>query len=141
MNVLRVKVKKLFFFILQQIYRNSIVESKGLNHFQAINTLLNCHSGRLSLPELMSILFSQPSPALRITSTENFQVYQLDLEKADETGVKLPTSIGSQEKQEYSRKTSTSASLTTRKPLIVWITANCGKYLKTWEYQTILPAS
>ena len=27
------------------------------------------------------------------------------------------------------------------KPLIVWITTNCGKLLKRWEYQTILPAS
>ena len=38
--------------------------------------------------------------------------------------------VGSRKKQMYSRKTSTSASLTTLKPLIVWITANCGKYLK-----------
>ena len=27
------------------------------------------------------------------------------------------------------------------KPLTVWITTNCGKFLKRWEYQTILPAS
>ena len=27
------------------------------------------------------------------------------------------------------------------KPLTVWITANCGKFLKRWEYQTILPVS
>ena len=38
-------------------------------------------------------------------------------------------------------KTSTSASLTTLKLLTVWITANCGKLLKKWEYQTTLPAS
>ena len=44
-------------------------------------------------------------------------------------------------KQESSRKTSTSALLTTPKPLTVWITANCGKFLKRWEYQTIWPAS
>ena len=31
------------------------------------------------------------------------------------------------------------ASLTTLKPLTVWITANCGKFLKSWEYQTMLP--
>ena len=35
--------------------------------------------------------------------------------------------------QENSRKTSTSASLTTRKPLTVWITTNCGKFLKRWN--------
>ena len=39
-------------------------------------------------------------------------------------------------KQESSRKTSTSASLTTPKPLTVWITTNSGKFLKRWEYQT-----
>ena len=31
-------------------------------------------------------------------------------------------------------------SLTTQKSLTVWITANCGKFLKRWEYQTTLPA-
>ena len=34
-----------------------------------------------------------------------------------------------------------SALLTTLKPLTVWITTNCGKFLKRWEYQTTLPAS
>ena len=36
---------------------------------------------------------------------------------------------------------STSASLTTSKPLIVWITTNCGKFFKRWKYQTTFPAS
>ena len=36
-------------------------------------------------------------------------------------------------------KTSTSASLTTLRPLTAWITTNCGKVLKRWEYQTTLP--
>ena len=40
-----------------------------------------------------------------------------------------------------SRKTFTSASLTTLKPFTVWITTNYGKFLKRWEYQTILPIS
>ena len=31
--------------------------------------------------------------------------------------------------------------LTTPKPLTVWITTNCGKFFKRWEYQTTLPAS
>ena len=48
---------------------------------------------------------------------------------------------GSSKKQESSRKTSTSALLIMPKPLIVWITANCGKIFKRWEYQTTLPAS
>ena len=51
-----------------------------------------------------------------------FQMFKLDLEKAEEPGIKLPTSVESQKKQESSRKTSTSASLTILKPLTVWIT-------------------
>ena len=38
-------------------------------------------------------------------------------------------------------KTSISALLTMPKPLTVWITINCGKFLKRWEYQTTGPAS
>ena len=54
----------------------------------------------------------------------NFQMFKLDLEKAEEPEIKLPTSIGSLKKQESSRKTSISALLTMPKPLIVWITTN-----------------
>ena len=35
----------------------------------------------------------------------------------------------------------TSALLTTPKPLTVWITINCGKFFKRWEYQTTWSAS
>ena len=45
------------------------------------------------------------------------------------------------EKQESSRKTSTSALLSMPKPLTVWITTNCGKFFKRWEYQATFPAS
>jgi len=40
-----------------------------------------------------------------------------------------------------SKETSTSASLTALKPLTVWITTNCGKFWKRWEYKTTLAAS
>ena len=56
--------------------------------------------------------------------------------RVQEPKIKLPASIGSSKKQESSRKTSTSALLTMPKPLTLWITANCGKFLKRWEYQT-----
>ena len=68
--------------------------------------------------------------------TENFQMFKLDLEKAEEPEIKLPTSAESWKKQESSRKTSISAFLTMPKPLTVWITINCGKFFKRWEYQT-----
>ena len=67
-------------------------------------------------------------------------MYKLDLENAEEPEIKLATSIGSQKKQENSRKTPTFASLTTLKLLTVWIIWNCGKFFKSWEYQTTLPA-
>ena len=55
---------------------------------------------------------------------KNFQMFKLDLEKAEKPQIKLPTSTGSQKKQESSRKTSTSALLTMTEPLTVWITTN-----------------
>ena len=67
-------------------------------------------------------------------------MFKLNLEKPEKPEIKLPTSIVSQKKQECSRKTATSALLTMPKPLTVWITTNCGKFLKRWEYQTALPA-
>ena len=68
-------------------------------------------------------------------------VVQAGLEKAEEQEIKLPASVGSSKKQKSSRKTSISALLTMPKPLIVWITINCGKFWKRWEYQTTYPAS
>ena len=52
--------------------------------------------------------------------TEKFQMFKLDLEKAEEPEIKLPTSVGSKKKGENSRKTPTS---------------------ERQEYQTTLPAS
>ena len=66
---------------------------------------------------------------------------KLDLEKAEEPEIKLPTSAGSSKKQDSSRKTSISALLTMPKPLTVWITINCGKFWKRREYQTTWSAS
>ena len=63
-------------------------------------------------------------------------MFKLVLEKAEEPEIKLPTSIGSQKKQESSRKTSISASWTMLKPFTMWITTNCGKFWKRWESQT-----
>ena len=72
--------------------------------------------------------------------TENFQVDKLDLEKAEEPEIKLPTFIGSQRKQRNFRKSSTSASLT----MLVF---DCVDHNKLWkiikemEYQTTLRVS
>ena len=68
-------------------------------------------------------------------------MFKLVIKKAEEPEIKLPASVGSSKKQESSRKTSISALLTMPKPLTVWITTNCEKFWKRWEYQTTWPAS
>ena len=65
-------------------------------------------------------------------------MFKLDLGKAEEPQIKLPTSVRSSKQQESSRKTSISALLTMPKPLTVWITTDHGKFLKRWEYQNCL---
>ena len=56
----------------------------------------------------------------------NFQMFKLDLEKAEEPEIKLSTSVGSSKKQESSRKTSISGLLTMPKPL-------CVDHNKLWK--------
>ena len=63
-------------------------------------------------------------PGFNNTWTEIFQMFKLDLEKAEEPEIKLPTSIRSSKERESSRKTSTSVLLTMPKPLTVRITTN-----------------
>ena len=43
--------------------------------------------------------------------------------------------------RKFQKKTFISALLTMTKPLTVWITINCGKFFKRWDYQTTLLAS
>ena len=58
----------------------------------------------------------------------NFQMFKLNLEKAEEPEIKLPISVGSSKKQEIPRKASTSALLTMPKPLTMWNSKNCGEF-------------
>jgi len=62
-------------------------------------------------------------------------MYNLDLEKAEES------STGSEKKQKNSRKKKTYFCFIDSAKVFVWITTNCGKFLKRWEYQITLPAS
>ena len=78
-------------------------------------------------------------PGISSMWTVNFQLFKLVLGKAEEPETKLTTSPGSCKKQENSRETS--ALLITPKPLTVWITINCGKFFKRWEYQNTWSAS
>ena len=63
-------------------------------------------------------------------------MFKLISGKAEEPEIRLPVSAGSSKKQESSKQTCISALLTMPKPLTVWITINCGIFLKRWVYQT-----
>ena len=76
------------------------------------------------------VMFKILQARLQQYVNREFQMFELDLEKAEEPEIKLPTSAGSLKKQESCRKTSISALLTTPKPLIMWVTTKCGKFLK-----------
>ena len=80
-------------------------------------------------------------PGFNRTWTMNFQMFKLDLEKAEKPKIKLPASFGSLKKQESSKKISTTALLTMPKALTVWITTHCGQFFKRWDYQMTWPAS
>ena len=73
--------------------------------------------------------------------TKNFQMYKLISRRQRNQKSNHQQFIGSWRKQGSSRKTSTYASLTILESLTVWITTNCGEFLKSWEYQTTFPAS
>ena len=74
---------------------------------------LNSHTSKV----MLKILQARPQKYVN----RDFQMFKLVLEKAEEPEIKLPTYVPSWKKQESSRKTSTSVSLTTLKPLTVWI--------------------
>ena len=73
--------------------------------------------------------------------TENFQMYKLGFEEAEESEIKLPMCTRSWRKQGSSRKIFTYVLFIMLKPLIVWIMTNCRSFFKRWEYQTTLPLS
>ena len=69
-------------------------------------------------------------PGFSNTWTENLQMFKMDLEKAEEPEIKLPTFVGSMKKQESSRKTSTFALLITPN---LWL---CGSQQTVENSQT-----
>ena len=101
-----------------------------------VQTTAQLHSSHTS-----KVMLKILEPGFNSTWTVNFQMFKLDLEKAEEPEIKLPTYTGASKKQENSRKTSTFVLLTTPKLLTVCITTICGKFFKRWEYQITLPAS
>ena len=70
----------------------------------------------------------------------NFQMFNLDLEKAEESEINLPTSAISLKKK-VPEKNIYIHFIDCVKALTVWITTNYGKFLKRWEYDTTWPSS
>ena len=107
---------------------------------------------------VIKILFSEPLTFFVTKSKLMSQVYILEFllwthcmllckslnqhfVKGKGQEIKLPNLLDHRKSKRFPEKTSTSASFTMLKPLTVWITANCGKFFKRWEYQTTLPIS
>jgi len=71
--------------------------------------------------------------------TVNFQMFKLDLEKAEEPEIKLPTSAGSSKKQEF-QKNIYFCFIDYAKAFDCVDHKNCGRFFKRWEYHTTLLA-
>ena len=100
-----------------------------------VQTIAQLHSFHMLTKECSK--FSKPG--FNKTWTVNFKIFKLDLEKAEEPEIKLPTSAGSSKKQNFQR-TSTSALLTMQS---LWLcrSQQTVENSSRWEYQTTWPAS
>ena len=87
----------------------------------------NCHTVVL-ISHTSKVMLKILQARLQQYMNQELPDVRADLEKAEESEIKLPTSVGSLKKQKSTRKTSTSALLTMPKPLTVWITINRGKF-------------
>ena len=109
------------------------LKKKKKNHSNYHTIALISHASKIMLKILQA--------SLQQYINQELLDVQSGFRKSRGTEIKLPTSIGSQKMQDNSRKASISASLTMLKSLTVWITTNCGEFLKRWEYQNTLPTS
>ena len=117
-----------------------------------LNVLIRCNmQPRLRTPALKSVCLPNYSTVLISHASKvmfqsfklgfsslwskNFHMYKLDLEKADKPEIKLPASTESSKKQENSGKHLLLLYWLCQ-TLTVWITTNCGKFFKRWEYHS-----
>ena len=61
-------------------------------------------------------------------------MFKLVLEKAEEPGIKLPTSVELSIKLREFQENIYFCLIDYAKTMTVWITTNCGKFFKGWEY-------
>ena len=94
--------------------------AKECSNYHTIALIL--HASKVMLKILQARLQQYANPELPDVQAD------LEHQEPEEPEIQSPTSAGSSKKQESSRKTSISASLTMPKPLTVWITINCGKF-------------
>ena len=87
--------------------------AKACSNYWTIALISHASKARLKIPQA------------RLQQYVNFQMFKLDLEKAEEPEIKLPRHVGTLKKWNSSRSTFTSALFSTAKPLHVWITTNC----------------
>ena len=116
----------------QKEQEDTCLRLKGFNAKRCSNyhtIVLISHASKVMLKILQA----------RLQQYINFQMYRLDLEKAEELEIKLPTSTGSQKKQGNSRKNIYYYFIDYTKAF-VWITTNYGKFLERCKYWTTLPA-
>ena len=73
--------------------------------------------------------------------TQNFQMFKLDWEKAEEPGIKLPTSVGSLKKARKLQKNISFCLVDYAKAFDCEDHKKLWKFFKRWEYQTTWPAS
>ena len=125
---------------LSSVYRTG----KGQFSFQSqrrampkiIQTALQLHSFHM-----LARLFSKSLKLhFRTTWMENFQIHKLGFKEIKEQKTNFQCLLDHRVSKEVSEKTSSYAS-SMLKHFTVWITTNCEKFLKRWEYQTTLPVS
>ena len=139
-QILKDDAVKVLHSISQQVWKTQLGHRIGKGHFsfQSQRKPMPKNAQTTSQLHLSPTLAKECSklskPSFTSTWTVNFQTVKLDLEKAEEPEIKLPTSVGSLKKWETSRKTSISALSTTPKPLTVWMTTKCGKFFRRWGY-------
>ena len=75
---------------------------------------------------------------LNSTWTENFQMFKLDLEKAEEPEINCQHPLNHRKSKRITQK---HLLHWLRQSFWLWITTNCGTFLKWWKHQTTLPAS
>ena len=136
----------MMYSICQQIWKTQHWHRTGKDHFISISKKGN--TKECSNYHTIALISHASKVMLKILQ-DRLQQYvkhelpdvQAGFSKGRGTKVQISNIRWMIEKARKSRKTSISALLVTPKPLTMWITINCGKFWKRWEYQSTFLAS